>query len=254
MPNATDNDGAMLSQDERVIDPRVKPFVEALNTAQRFINRSPGEFALEPALLEVLSRPDEFAIESDEQEGAKMCAGLVSVLGSGFGDVLAYWDFRDAMNKAQVERGISGLVRRSVKMFGHTFEYLEPHSQLGKTEADMAILQWQHSVLKSTFINLATQHGYLLYDCIDDGIYKPLTVADIEAIETDYYTWMRAASYPTLERYGCCGSSDEVVKVEPDEFFILTDTREIPSMGAYALHPDPTRRPDWLNECLSHPA
>lgn len=244
------------TNDREVVDPRAKPFLAALETAQRSVLNSPGEFALEPEMVEVLSRPDEFAMEDDQQQGATMCAGLVNVLGSKFGGVLAYWDIRDAINKAQVEKGISGLERRSVEMFGHTFEYLEPHSQLGQTEADMAILQWQHSALKSTFINLATQHGYLLYECIDDveGIYKPLTVGDIEAFETDYYTWMRAASYPTLERYGCWGGRDEVVKVEPDEFFILTDTKEMPAMGAYALHPDPTRRPDWLNECLSQSA
>jgi hypothetical protein len=37
--------------------------------------------------------------------------------------------------------GISGLQRQSVAMFGQVFEYLEPNTQPGKTEADMAILQ-----------------------------------------------------------------------------------------------------------------
>jgi len=148
--------------------------------------------------------------------------------------------------------GISGLQRQSVAMFGQVFEYLEPNTQPGKTETDMAILQWQHSALKSTFINLATRHGYLLYDCIDEakGIYKPLTVADVEAFETDYCPWIKATSYPDIEWYGC---HDEIVRVEPDEFFILTDPREMPAVGAYAFYPDPTRRPDWLNQCLATP-
>ena len=233
-----------------LVDPRAKPFLAALETAQRFALNSPGEFALEPEMVEILSRPDEFALGDDEKKGAAMCAGLVGVLGSKFGGVMAYWNLRDAVNKVQVEEGVSGLEKSSVEMFGHVFEYLTPHSQLGQTDADMAILQWQHSALKSMFINLATQHGYLLYDCVDDlkGIYKPLTPADIESFETDYYTWIEASSYPDPEKYGL---HDEIVKVEPDEFFILTDTKEIPAVWAHAFHPDPTRRPEWLNQCLS---
>jgi hypothetical protein len=40
----------------------------------------------------------------------------------------------------------------------------------------------------------------LLYDCIDEakGIYKPLTVADVEAFETDYCPWIKATSYPDI--------------------------------------------------------
>jgi hypothetical protein len=147
-------------------------------------------------LSRIIDCPEEWGIPSEAvKDGAKHFQAMKSFIGiDGLMGVWAYQDFRDQIQKFQVENGISATNERSITICGQTLSYIDYDDQLKLLDEDLKTLKAQVPAIYKLF-RVSVPSDYLIIESIDDETDKVITQDVIEFLSRSCdYAWIHKDS------------------------------------------------------------
>jgi hypothetical protein len=127
-------------------------------------------------LSRIIDCPEEWGVPSEDvKDGAKHFQAMKSFIGiDGLMQVWAYQDFRDQIQKFQVENNISATQQRSITLCGQMLSYVDYDDQLKLLDEDLKVLKAQVPGICRLFRN-SVPDDYLILESIDDETDKTIT-------------------------------------------------------------------------------
>lgn len=148
-------------------------------------------------LSQIIDSPEKFGPISDEMKNSLQWAkGMKSILGpKGLKSIWAYQDFREKIQKNQVENDVSAIEEYSVLICAERFTYLDFNDQLKLLGRDYSVLKNQVKNIVSFFLRLARCPSFCLFERLDDdkAIYFATEALNLLA-ESCSHAWIYSSS------------------------------------------------------------